>query len=204
MEDVLTRFSRPLAVLGLPWMITGGAAAIVYGEPRLTNDLDVVLAMQPADAARVATAFTAADTYVPPTEVLEIEAARRTHGHLIVIHGPTSLRADVYIAGDDPLHAWGLARRRTLRVGELDVSLAPPEYVIVRKLEYAAQGGGDRHLRDIGRMLERRLTVIDEDVITQFAESRRSALALGEDSTVTFAARFYAVTIATNADGSAS
>ena len=153
-------------------MITGGAAAIVYGDPRLTNDLDVVLAMQPADAQRVAAAFDADDTYVPPLEVLEIEAARRTRGHFNVIHGPTSLRADVYIAGDDPLHTWGLARRKTLRVGEQDVSLAPPEYVIVRKLEYSAQGGGDRHLRDIARMLERNVTPINRDIVHAFAYAR--------------------------------
>lgn len=172
MDDLITRFAGPLSRLGLPYMITGGAAAIVYGEPRLTNDLDVVLAMQSTDADRVAAAFAADETYVPPVEVLEIEAARRTHGHFNVIHGPTSLRADVYLAGDDPLHAWGLARRRTLRIGELDVSIAPPEYVIVRKLEYAAQGGGDRHLRDIRRMLDRRLAPIDDNAIDEFAAAR--------------------------------
>jgi hypothetical protein len=171
-DDLLLRFAAPLVRLGLPYMVTGGAAAIVYGEPRLTNDLDVVLAMAPSDASRVAAAFAADDTYVPPTEVLELEAARRTNGHFTVIHGVSSLRADVYIAGDDPLHAWGLARRRTVRVGALDVSIAPPEYVIVRKLEYAAQGGGERHLRDIAKMLERRVTLIDATIIAEFAAAR--------------------------------
>lgn len=172
MDDLLSRFAAPLTRLGLRYMITGGAAAIVYGDPRLTNDLDVVLAMTPDDAPRVIAAFQADDTYVPPVEVLETEAARRTHGHFNVIHGLTSLRADVYIAGDDPLHAWGLERRRTLQVGPLQISLAPPEYVIVRKLEYAAQGGGDRHLRDIRRMLDRGLVPVDEEVIGQFAMER--------------------------------
>jgi len=31
--------------------------------------------------------------------------------------------------------------------------LAPPEYVIVRKLEYFRDGGSDKHLRDIRGML---------------------------------------------------
>lgn len=88
MDDLIVRFAGPLSRLGLPYMITGGAAAIVYGEPRLTNDLDIVLAMQSPDANRVAAAFAADETYVPPVEVLEIEAARRTHGHFNVIHGP--------------------------------------------------------------------------------------------------------------------
>jgi hypothetical protein len=163
--DLLARFAAPFERLGLSYMITGGAAAIVYGEPRLTNDLDLVVAMAPADARRVAEALAADDTYVPPVEVLEIEAARRVHGHFNVIHGPSSLRADVYLAGDDPLHAWGLAGRRHLVVDGVALALAPPEYVIVRKLEYAAQGGGDRHLRDIRRMLERALVPIDRAAV---------------------------------------
>ena len=167
--DLLDRFAAPFARLGLPFMVTGGAAAIVYGEPRLTNDLDLVVAMTPADAPRVAAALAAPDTYVPPIEVLEVEAARRVHGHFNVIHAPSALRADVYLAGDDPLHAWALARRRTLRVGTLDVPIAPPEYVIVRKLQYAAAGGGDRHLRDIGRILARALVAVDRDVVAQWA-----------------------------------
>jgi hypothetical protein len=171
-DDLLGRFAAPLIALGLPYMITGGAAAIVYGEPRLTNDLDVVLHMTPGDATQVAAAFDAADTYVPPVEVLEVEAGRRLHGHFNVIHGPTSLRADVYIAGEDPLHAWGLERRRSLRVGTLEVHIAPPEYVIVRKLQYAAQGGGDRHVRDIKRMLARAVVAIDRHVVEAFAAER--------------------------------
>ena len=31
--------------------------------------------------------------------------------------------------------------------------MAPPEYVIVRKLEYHREGGSDKHLRDIASML---------------------------------------------------
>ncbi len=171
--ELLPRFAAPFTRLGLPYMITGGAAAIVYGEPRLTNDLDLVVAMTPEDAPRVADALAADDTYVPPVEVLEIEAARRTHGHFNVIHGPSALRADVYLAGDDPLHAWGLARRRRLSVLDVEVFIAPAEYVILRKLQYSAQGGGDRHRRDIRRMLERAVVSIDR------AEIRRLATDLG-------------------------
>jgi len=173
-DDLLVRFAAPLERLGLPYMITGGAAAIVYGEPRLTNDLDLVLAMRARDAAGVAAAFAADDTYVPPVEVLEVEAERPLHGHFNVIHGPSALRADVYVAGDDPLHAWGLRGRRVIDVAGQRVAIAPPEYVIVRKLQYAAAGGGDRHLRDIRRMLERHLVSIDVDAVA----TRAAALGL--------------------------
>jgi hypothetical protein len=172
-QDLMSRFAQPFDRLGLPYMITGGAAAIVYGDPRLTNDLDLVVAMRPEDAERVAEALQADDTYVPPVDVLKIEAGRPIHGHFNVVHGPSSLRADVYLAGEDPLHQWGLARRQALRLGDITVAMAPPEYVIVRKLQYAAMGGGDRHLRDIRRMLERGVLPIDR------AEISRQAVELG-------------------------
>jgi hypothetical protein len=37
-------------------------------------------------------------------------------------------------------------------MGEL-IRVAPPEYVIVRKLEYFREGGSEKHLRDIRSML---------------------------------------------------
>jgi len=34
-------------------MVTGGVAAIVYGEPRLTNDVDIVVRLTPAMRADI-------------------------------------------------------------------------------------------------------------------------------------------------------
>ncbi|MEJ7810736.1 MAG: hypothetical protein WKG32_10045 [Gemmatimonadaceae bacterium] len=134
-------------------MVTGAVAAIVYGEPRLTNDIDIVIALSGDDAARLHAAFDAPDVYVPPVDVIELEARRPLHGHFNLIHGPTALKADIYPAGEDPLHTWALARRRRAQVGSESVWLAPPEYVMLRKLQYLREGGSDKHRRDIRAML---------------------------------------------------
>jgi hypothetical protein len=39
----LAPFLEPLERLGIPYCITGSVAASVYGEPRLTADVDVVV-----------------------------------------------------------------------------------------------------------------------------------------------------------------
>ena len=36
-------FVRPLNRLGVKYIVSGGIAAILYGEPRLTNDVDIVV-----------------------------------------------------------------------------------------------------------------------------------------------------------------
>lgn len=68
-----------------------------------------------------------------------------------VMHHESTMRADVYPPGDDPLNHWALAHPASRRVDEVDVALAPVEVVIISKLRYYQMGGSSRHLRDIGR-----------------------------------------------------
>lgn len=146
-------FTRRLDALGLRYMVTGSVAAIYYGEPRLTNDVDLVVFLAREDAARIEAAFPPAEYYCPPREVLEIEAAREQRGHFILIHHETGFKADVYPMGRDELHAWALARARVADLEGEPVCFAPPEYVIVRKLEFLREGNSSKHLRDVARML---------------------------------------------------
>ena len=63
------------------------------------------------------------------------------------------MRADVYTVGEDPLHHWAMANRKSFEISGEQVWLAPPEYVILRKLEFYREGGSDKHLRDIAGIL---------------------------------------------------
>ena len=150
--DLFERLLRPLHQSGIPYMITGGFAAIVYGEPRLTNDVDLVLQLSPGDAETLAAAFPAERYFVPPIETIREEAGRAAHGHFDLLDVETSLRADVYCLGDDPLGAWAMARRHAVSMADVQIWVAPIEYVIVLKLRYYRDGGADRHLRDIAAM----------------------------------------------------
>ena len=162
------RLIAPLAALGIPYMVTGGVAAIVYGEPRLTNDVDIVVRLTPADARRLSTAYPTGEYYVPPAETLDEEASRGWGGHFNVLHLPTAMRADIYVAGDDELAAWGLERRRRIPLDAAEMWLAPIEYVIVKKLEYFRLGGSERHVRDVARMLRISGSLVDRDAVERW------------------------------------
>ncbi|HTO86137.1 MAG TPA: hypothetical protein VMR54_01235 [Thermoanaerobaculia bacterium] len=153
-------------------MVTGSVAAIVYGEPRLTHDVDLVAVLDPERIARLSEAFPPAEFYCPPIEEIALEAAREGRGHFNLIHHATGFKADVYIAGRDPLHAWGLSRSRTLELDGEPIVVAPPEYVIVRKLEYFREGGSEKHLRDIRSMLEHSPEQIDRGELEKLIQSR--------------------------------
>jgi hypothetical protein len=147
--DPFAPFLDPLERLALPYCITGSVAASVYGEPRLTADIDVVLLLNAQDIPALRSAFPDADYYVPPEETLREEVARSARGMFNLVHHKSQFKADIYLAADDPLHAWALKHRRRIDLAGAGAWIAPPEYVILRKLEFLREGGSDKHLRDI-------------------------------------------------------
>ena len=120
-------FIRPLNAAGFRYIVTGSIAAMNYGEPRTTNDVDLVLFLPLGKVGELERLFPLEEFYCPPAEVLAIEAGRPAEGHFNLIHHASGFKADV--------------------------PLAPPEYVIVRKLEFFRAGGSEKHVRDIRAML---------------------------------------------------
>lgn len=162
-------FTRRLEELGLAYMVTGAVASTMYGYPRFTHDLDLVLELPASRAAQLAAAFPPESFYAPPEEVMRMEARRALRGHFNLIHHETGFKADVYMQGQDPLHAWGMARRRRIEIEEgQGIWVAPPEYVIIRKLEYYREGRSEKHLHDIRGMLEVSGDLIDYGLLSDW------------------------------------
>lgn len=146
-------FTRRLNDLGVRHMVTGSVAAIFYGEPRMTNDVDIVLFLRREEAGFLEKAFPGEDFYLPPREVIQMEIAREQRGHFNIIHHETGFKADIYLSGRDELHAWALEHVNEAELDGDKVCFAPPEYVIVRKLQFFREGRSQKHLRDISRMV---------------------------------------------------
>lgn len=161
--DPATVFAPCFNALGAPWAATGAIAAIIYGEIRTTNDIDIILLLDSAAIIALERVFPEDEFYCPPRGVVEIERARDRRGHFNIIHFESGYKADVYLGADDPLHGWALRNRRSVDIGETQLWLAPPEYVIIHKLEFFREGGSEKHLRDIRGMLE--TTPIDRDFL---------------------------------------
>jgi hypothetical protein len=152
-DNPLAIFAPGLNALGVPWMAVGSIASSTYGERRSTLDVDVVAVVGKQHAARFLSVFPETDFYCPPADVIEIESARPEHGHFNLIHHHSIYKADIYVATGSEFERWAFKNLRPLVVGETPVWLAPPEYVIVHKLEFYREGGSEKHLRDIRGML---------------------------------------------------
>ena len=147
--ELILLIVRPLNRAGIRYVIGGSVAAVFYGEPRFTHDVDCIVFLNADGCQKLLKAFPATDFYVPPLEAMLAEIAREQNGHFNLIHHATAFKADFYPTGRDEMNAWAFRSRRTVEFEGEPVSLASPEYVIVRKLEYYRDGHAEKHIRDI-------------------------------------------------------
>jgi hypothetical protein len=152
--DLIELFVRPLEQGQFRYLVSGSVASMLYGEPRVTHDIDLIIFLREPDIPRLPEAYPAPEFYVPLPEVIVAEASRATGGQFNVIHPESGLKADFHLANRDELHGWAFRNARQYTFSGLPIRLAPPEYVIVRKLEYFREGGSEKHLRDIRGMLQ--------------------------------------------------
>jgi hypothetical protein len=147
-------FFAALEASGLPYCVTGSVASGIYGEPRMTVDIDFVVLLRVTDIGKLRAAFPDDKYYVPPTETLIKEITRGERGMFNLICHAGMLEADIFIATNDPLHRWAMEHRRRGQMNNgVEVWVSPPEYVNLKKLEYYRDGGSDKHTRDIRFML---------------------------------------------------
>ena len=166
--DLLRRVIVVLEDLGITYMVVGSVASSAYGEPRRTQDIDVVVDLRPDQVKPLCAAFAEDDYYVD--SVTAMEAVQRA-SQFNVIHSGSGTKIDFMIARKD---AWGrmqLSRRQKVHaLPERDAYFARPEDIIIEKMEYYRQGGSEKHLRDITGVLKISGEKVDRAYIARWAE----------------------------------
>jgi len=77
-------FIDKLNNLQIPYMVTGSVASIVYGEPRLTHDIDIVLTFPLNFIDKFCSSFPDSDFYCPPKDIIRDEILRENRGIVIL------------------------------------------------------------------------------------------------------------------------
>ena len=152
--DFISLFVAPLERAKIRYMITGSVASSMYGEPRNTLDIDLVVLPDPVQARRFRELYDEMEFYLPPSDVIAIESRREVNGHFNIIHHQTGLKADIYLSRNHPALPWALAHARRVATSSGEITVAPPEYVILHKLGFYKEFQHPRHLRDIAGMVE--------------------------------------------------
>ncbi len=133
----------------IQYAVTGSVASIIYGEPRMTHDIDIVIEININKVDSLVKAFPLEEFYCPPVEVLKIEILRNNRGHCNIIHNETGFKADVYFTGSDIFQKWAITAAKIFNYNNSKIAIAPPEYVIIKKLEFYKEGHTQKHIEDI-------------------------------------------------------
>lgn len=133
--------------LDVPYMVVGGFAAILYGQPRLTIDVDVVVEMAPHHIDPFVAAFPIPDYYVSEETVRDSLRRRYLFN---VIEPTTGAKVDLVPLPRDRFTREAFRRRQRVTYdpkGRAATFMAP-EDVVVAKLRAYEETGSDRHLAD--------------------------------------------------------
>ena len=166
--EIIEQFIEPLNNLKINYIVTGSVASIIYGNPRLTHDIDLVISIDKKQAETFLGSFDAKRFYVPPVEIFQIELQRDSHGHVNIIHLESGFKADLYFAGHSELQLWALNNFQNADFFDLSFRLAPIEYVIIQKLLFYREARMQKHIIDIQGMLEQSIDMIDFEKLKSF------------------------------------
>jgi hypothetical protein len=168
-DELLRHAIEALERLAIPYMVVGSLASGAYGEPRLTQDIDIVVAPTTEELDALCDAFDPNEFY------LSREAARQARlafGHFNVLDPSSGNKIDFMIARND---GWGraqLARRQRMRLlPDREGFTARPEDLILSKMLYYQEGGSEKHLRDITGMFKVSGEQIDREYIHTWAQT---------------------------------
>ena len=168
------------ASLGVPYYITGGVAAIAYGEPRTTQDLAVVLSIRLSDIGTLATVLEQARFYVPGVD----DAVSGRMQTLQATHQQSIARADLVIARDDDFARIQFERKQQYPLPDgTEVYLVSPEDLVLNKILWGQSSRSEKQWRDVLAMLKTQSDSLDYAYLQTWAE-RLGILASLEQSRI--------------------
>jgi len=155
--------------LQIPYMVVGGFAAIFYGEPRFTMDVDIVVDMQVQHIPPFVQAFPIPEYYASEEGVRDSLLRRYPFN---VIHSSTGAKVDLVPLPNDPFTKLAFQRRQSIKYGESEriVHFVSPEDIVIAKLIAFKETNSDKHLRDAQGVLALQKDTIDLDAIRRGAK----------------------------------
>jgi hypothetical protein len=166
--ELLEKVVKALEQLHIPYIVTGSVAAMAYGEPRLTNDIDVVADVRVTHIPGLLDAFPGDEFYISG-EAIRDAILHKTQFN--IIHPSSGLKVDIIISLNSPFDRSRFSRARKIAPAEsYKANFASPEDVIIKKMESYRQGGSEKHLRDITGIIKISSDQIDNRYIEQWTK----------------------------------
>jgi hypothetical protein len=169
--DVLGIVGDRLTACEIPFMLTGSFAMAHYTTPRMTRDIDLVVALRLEDVQRLVSAF-AGDFYVDADDARNAVRSERLFN---LMHYGSGIKVDLIVRKSSEYRALEFSRRRRVTMGVIETCVVSCEDLILSKLAWARDSASELQRRDVRQLLT---GSVDTDYL------RRRAPALGVESSL--------------------
>jgi hypothetical protein len=159
--DIVRDVSVRLDGAGIAYMLTGSMAMNYYAQPRMTRDIDVVVALRPADAVRVVQLFGA--EYYVSREAVDSSIAQQSLFNLI--HNDSVIKVDCIVRKQSEYRLAEFNHRQRIRIEDFETWIVSKEDLILSKLFWAKDSRSELQLRDVKNLVS---TGCDRDYIQRW------------------------------------
>ena len=147
--DIVRDISRRFEQAAIPYMLTGSMAMNYYAQPRMTRDIDVVIAIGSEDVGRVAALFRP-DYYVSEKNIRE----SLTHESIFnLIHQESVIKVDCIIRKRIEYRRVEFERRQIISILDFTTFIVSKEDLIISKLFWAKDSHSELQLGDVRNLL---------------------------------------------------
>ena len=171
--EVLGLVSDRLSEHGLPFMLTGSFALAYYATPRMTRDLDIVVALNESDVDALVAAFKS-DFYI---DAVAARTAIRSERMFNLMHLESGVKVDLIIRKSSEFRQVEFARRKPVAISGTGTWIVSCEDLILSKLVWALESNSELQRRDIHQLLAE---PVDLDYIRKWASQLGVAMLLNE------------------------
>ena len=147
--DIVRDVSVKLDGAGIGYMLTGSMAMNYYAQPRMTRDIDVVVALTQADVERVVQLFSP-DYYVSP-EAVASSIAQQSQFNLI--HHESVIKVDCIVRKQTEYRLAEFNRRQRIQIEDIATWIVSKEDLILSKLFWARDSRSELQLRDVKNLV---------------------------------------------------
>lgn len=161
--DIMRDVSQRLEGAKIPYMLTGSMAMNYYAHPRMTRDIDLVVALTPADTDRIVALFEA-DYYVSREAVFDSIAKESIFN---LIHNESVIKVDCIIRKNTPYRQAEFERRARIAIQDFFVWITSKEDLIISKLVWAGDSRSEMQLSDVKNLA---LTGCDTNYIERWTQ----------------------------------
>ena len=147
--DIVRDISRRFEQADIAYMLTGSMAMNYYAQPRMTRDIDVVIAIGPEDVGRVAGLFRP-DYYVSEENICESLAHESIFN---LIHQESVIKVACIIRKKNEYRRIEFERRQRISILDFTTFIVSKEDLIISKLFWAKDSRSELQLGDVRNLL---------------------------------------------------